>query len=81
MKTYGSRAIMLANYILTTGCTIRDAAKIFALSKSTVHNDVSNKLKKIDFSLYKKVNKILRKNFEEKHIRGGEATRKKYKNI
>ena len=72
------RVIMLANHILSTGDTIRKTAKIFSLSKSTVHNDVSKRLYKIDKVLYLKVQQILDSNFAQKHIRGGEATKRKY---
>ena len=70
---------MVANYILQTSSTVRRAAKVFGVSKSTIHYDVSYRLKKINYALYVKINKILQENFNEKHIRGGEATRKKYK--
>lgn len=75
------RVTMLANHILSTHDTIRKTAKIFSLSKSTVHNDVSKRLYKIDKVLYLKVQKILDEHFREKHIRGGEATRKKYQDL
>ncbi|MBQ4098476.1 MAG: sporulation transcriptional regulator SpoIIID [Clostridia bacterium] len=74
------RIIDEANYIIKTGATVRAAAKIFGVSKSTVHKDVSERLKKIDKILYKKVKKVLDKNLAERHVRGGEATKKKYKN-
>ena len=72
------RAVAFGKYILKTRQTVRQVAGVYGISKSTVHFDVSNRLKKIDYNLYLKVKKILNKNFEEKHIRGGEATRKKY---
>lgn len=72
------RVLMLANHILSTGDTIRKTAKIFSLSKSTVHNDVSKRLYKIDKVFYLKVQQILDLNFAQKHIRGGEATKRKY---
>ena len=68
------RAVTFARHILDSGDTVRQTAFIFGISKSTVHYDVSHRLKKIDFNLYKKVNKILEKNFNEKHIRGGNST-------
>ena len=73
-----TRAKNLANHIALTYQTVRQTACVYGISKSTVHNDVSCRLKNIDFLLYEKVQKILEKNFEEKHIRGGESTRKKY---
>jgi len=72
------RAVALGKFILKTRQTVRQVAGVYGISKSTVHFDVSNRLKKIDFNLYIKVKKILEKNFKEKHLRGGEATRKKY---
>ena len=73
-----SRIVDEANYIAETGATVRKAAKFFHFSKSTVHKDVTERLKSIDKELYKKVKKVLDKNLAERHIRGGEATRKKY---
>ena len=72
------RIVDEANYIIETGATVRATAKIFHFSKSTVHKDVSDRLKAIDYELYKKVKKILLKNLNERHIRGGEATKRKY---
>lgn len=72
------RAVTFARHILDSGDTVRQTAFLFGISKSTVHYDVSHRLKKIDFNLYKKVNKILEKNFNEKHIRGGNSTKNKY---
>ena len=73
------RAISLGRHIIATNQTVRQTASVYGVSKSTVHNDVSNRLKSIDFLLYKKVKIVLDKNFFEKHIRGGETTKKKYK--
>ena len=72
------RVLMEAKHILKTHDTIRKTAKIYGVSKSTVHNDVSRKLRYIDGALFKKMQKILQENFEEKHIRGGNATRERY---
>ena len=72
------RTILLAQYIIRTKSTIRYTAHVFNLSKSTVHNDVSKRLKYIDKELYFKVKLVLDNNFNEKHIRGGMATKKKY---
>ena len=74
-----SRAEHFAQYIIDNNTTIRKTALVFNVSKSTVHNDVSKKLKNQNIDLYKKVKKILEKNFNEKHIRGGLATKNKYK--
>ena len=72
------RVITVANHIYDTHDTIRKTAKIYGYSKSTIHNDVSVKLKAIDKILYERTKKVLDENFAEKHIRGGEATKKKY---
>ena len=67
-----------AYYIIGTGATVRQTAKIFHFSKSTIHKDVTERLYKINKRLYKKVKKVLDLNLSERHIRGGEATRQKY---
>ena len=72
------RCEMLADHILESGCTVRAAALYFGISKSTVHKDVTVKLRYISPALYKEVKGILEKNKSERHLRGGEATRKKY---
>ncbi len=72
------RVIREAEYIVETKSTVRQTALIFHFSKSTVHKDVTERLKEIDKGLYKKVKKVLDFNLSERHIRGGEATRKKY---
>lgn len=77
-ESLNDRAKLLGAYICENHSTIRKAAKEFCLSKSTVHIDVSKRLKKINPILYSRVNKILLENFNEKHIRGGESTKKKY---
>lgn len=73
------RAVALGEYILQTGATVRAAAKVFKISKSTVHKDVSERLRYDDPQLYRKVKRVLEKNKQERHIRGGMATRRKYK--
>ena len=72
------RIVEEANYIADTGATVRAAAKAFNTSKSTVHKDVTDRLYHIDKGLYKKVKKVLNINLSERHIRGGEATKRKY---
>lgn len=72
------RARELGFYILETKATVRTAAKKFGISKSTVHTDVSKRLKDIDFELYERVRDILDENKAERHIRGGVATKEKY---
>lgn len=72
------RAVDLAHYIIDTGDTVRGAAKRFGISKSTVHKDVSERLKKINPALFLEVRTILDENKAERHIRGGMATKLKY---
>ena len=72
---------MLGEYIVKNSATVRLAAKRFAVSKSTVHKDVTERLKELDKKLYKKVNAVLMQNKEERHIRGGIATREKYRKL
>lgn len=80
MKDYiRLRAIELADHIIDTGATVRDVAKLFNVSKSTVHKDVSERLKQIDCDKYLKVKQILDFNLSERHIRGGISTQKRYK--
>ncbi len=74
-----TRAQELAVYIIEHRTTIRDAAKHFGVSKSTVHKDLSERLVQCNRSLYVQVKAILDRNKAERHIRGGIATRKKYK--
>ena len=73
-----TRARELAVYLIERRTTIRDAAKHFSVSKSTVHKDLSERLREIDRSLYVQVKEILEQNKAERHLRGGEATRCKY---
>ena len=75
------RIIEEAYFIIGTGSTVRRTAKVFHLGKSTIHKDMSERLKKINPPLYKDVKKVLDKNLKERHIRGGEATRQKYLKI
>ena len=72
------RAVKCAEYIIATGCTVRVCSAHFSISKSTVHKDVSERLKYIDLQLYERVRKVLDQNLNERHIRGGMATREKY---
>lgn len=73
-----SRAVILGQYILDTGATVRATAKVFCVSKSTVHKDVAERLRYENPALFKEVRKILDINKEERHIRGGIATKNKY---
>ncbi len=72
------RAAMLGEYIIESKATVRSAAKKFGISKSTVHKDVSQRLKNVNPVLYKEVREILETNKRQRHIRGGIATRHKY---
>lgn len=78
-ETGADRAVILGEYILETGTTVRGAAKVFKISKSTVHKDVTERLKRSNPQLYRDVKQVLEKNKQERHIRGGMATRRKYK--
>lgn len=79
MKTQpAQRAVTLGQYIIENRATVRSAAKKFGISKSTVHKDVSERLKTENPALYKQVKDILEINKQERHIRGGLATKRKY---
>ncbi len=76
--TKQERCVSLAEYIIEKKATVRNAGKVFGISKSTVHQDVTSRLEKINPELYKKVREVLELNKQERHIRGGLATKKKY---
>ena len=79
MKDYiEERAIDVANYIIESNATVRQTAKKFGISKSTVHKDVTDRLAQINPALAKQARKVLDQNKSERHIRGGMATREKY---
>lgn len=73
------RAIELAHYVIENKSTVREAAKKFYISKSTVHKDIVERLKMFDKSLYLEVKKVLDENKAERHLRGGMATKRKYR--
>ncbi len=73
------RAVALAQYIVEHQATVRAAAGKFGISKSTVHKDLSERLPWLDQNLYRQAKAVLEENKAERHIRGGIATRKKYK--
>lgn len=73
------RACNLAVYIIENRTTVRDAAKKFGISKSTVHKDISERLPQFNRTLYTQVKEVLEVNKAQRHIRGGLATRRKYK--
>ena len=72
------RVLEIAGYILENGATVRQAAKQFGVCKSTVHKDVSSRLRRVDPDLFQRVQAVLARNKAERHLRGGEATRRKY---
>jgi len=72
------RVLEVSNYILETGATVRQVARIFGVSKSTVHKDVTERLPYLNRNIARDIKTILAKNKAERHLRGGEATRKKY---
>lgn len=75
------RVINEALYILDTKSTIRETAKIYNVSKSTVHKDLHERLYDIDKNLFKKVDKIMQEHLEIRHINGGNATKMKYEKL
>ena len=82
MKDYiEERAIDIANYIIENNATVRQSAKQFGISKSTVHKDVTERLMQINPSLAKEARKVLDVNKQERHIRGGMATKEKYQHL
>ena len=80
-KNVESRCIELGEYIVENKTTVRQTAKVFGISKSTVHIDVTKRLGEIAHLLAGKVNEVLQSNKSQRHIRGGEATREKYRLI
>jgi len=79
MKDY--EIVYIANYILEYKLTVRSAGEVFQIPKSTLHYNLTKKLKKINYTVYLKLHKYFENNFNEKHIRGGIATKEKYKKI
>ncbi len=80
-NTTGERAVLLGEYIIENGATVRAAAKKFHISKSTVHKDVSERLRQVNPQLYGQVRVVLNINKAQRHIRGGIATREKYRAV
>lgn len=74
------RALRVAEWLVENKSTVRDTAKEFGYSKSTVHKDVTERLEYLDMSLYEEVRKVLDTNKAERHLRGGQATKVKYLN-
>ena len=79
MKNIYLRTKHIAEYVISTGATVRQTADVYKMSKSTVHYDLTKRLPYFDYALFKRVKEILDKNFEEKSMRGGLATKNKYK--
>jgi len=75
------RAVLLAQHIIENNATVRQTAKKFNISKSTVHKDVSERLRTINEGLYESVKQVLEQNKSERHIRGGMATKTKYERL
>lgn len=73
--------MLLGRYIIESGATVRSAAKKFGISKSTVHKDVTGRLRSLNPAMYAQVRQVLDQNKRERHIRGGIATREKYKGV
>ena len=78
LESNRERCEILAEYLIEKRCTVRAAARVFSISKSTVHKDVTQTLRFVNKGLFEEVQKVLMKNKEERHIRGGQATKLKY---
>lgn len=76
-----ARCVVLGEYLAKTRTTVRQAAAVFGVSKSTVHKDVTEILRHVDRALYDEVSRVLATNKQERHLRGGEATRRKYRQL
>lgn len=75
------RVMQAAEHILETGATVRACAGKFGVSKTTIHKDMRERLPQVDGDLSKRVDAVLQKNLQERHLRGGEATRRKYSQL
>lgn len=75
------RCVILGKFIVENNATVRATARQFGISKSTVHQDITEKLLKVNRQLHDEVKSVLDKNKQERHIRGGEATKRKYKEL
>lgn len=76
-----NRIIKEALYIIDNNATVRETAKSFNISKSTVHKDITERLEKINKNLFEKIKKIMDNHLKTRHLRGGEITKKKYKSL
>ena len=80
MKEYiAERVLAISDYVLINKCTVREVGKVFCVSKSTAHKDLSERLPLIDKHRYAEIVEVLTDNWDERYLRGGEATKKKYK--
>ena len=77
----GERCEALARYIVMNGATVRTAAKSFGISKSTVHKEITVRLREVNMGLYSEIREVLEKNKAERHLRGGEATKRRYEGM
>lgn len=77
-RALDDRAVQLGTYIAEHGATVRRTAAVFGISKSTVHKDISARLPALHAALYERVRSIIEKNKQERHLRGGLATKRKY---
>ena len=75
------RVMQAAEHILETGATVRACAGKFGVSKTTIHKDMRERLPKMDSDLSRRVDAVLQRNLQERHLRGGEATRRKYREL
>lgn len=78
--TINERTLIIADYVIKHHSTVRDTALVFGIAKSTIHKDLTKRLPTLSPSKFKEVRNILDINYKEKHIRGGESTRKMYLN-
>lgn len=75
------RALKAAEYIVATGATVRQAARVLGVSKSTVHKDMETRLPQLSGALAREVAQVFERNKAERHLRGGEATRRRYRSM
>ena len=80
-KDIDEKVIEIGEYVAATGVTVRQAADYFGISKSTIHKYLTMRLKRLDWEIFNEVSKVLAKNRAERHIRGGMATKAKYKKV
>lgn len=82
MKEYiVERVFEVADYVIENRCTVREAAKAFCISKSTAHKDLNERLPLLNLSLFQKVSVVLQENWQERYLRGGEATKRKFEKL